>query len=76
MADKLTLVCDKRANNKACPNPAETYLIRKPDQQSVRVDLCDTHAEQLIQPLIDIGVVITPQRQGRKTFKKTELKIK
>jgi hypothetical protein len=76
MAEKLTLVCDRKAGTKACPHQAESYLIRLPDQSSIRVDLCEQHADLLIKPLQDIGTASTPYKGERSTFKKTQLKIK
>jgi hypothetical protein len=76
MAEKLTLVCDRKAGTKACTNPAESYLIRLPDQSAIRVDLCEQHSDLLIQPLVDIGTVTAARKGQRSTFKKTQLKIK
>jgi hypothetical protein len=76
MAEKLTLVCDRKAGTKPCPNQAESYLLRLPDQSSVRIDLCEQHSDLLIQPLVEMGTSTSAQKGQRATFKKTQLKIK
>jgi len=76
MAEKLTLVCDRKAGTKACTNPAESYLIRLPYQTAIREDLFEKHSELLLQPFVDMGTVTEARKGQRSTFKKTLLKFK
>lgn len=74
MAERLTLVCDKRGRGgHPCPNEARTYTVRMPDGTSWRTDLCDIHAADLEQ-VREYGARDRAKRAtGRKTFKRTAI---
>lgn len=75
MAERLTLVCDRKARGgHACPNEAETYTVAMPDGTTWRADLCEQHAAPLLE-VRDYGSRQKRQyaKPARKTFRKTEV---
>lgn len=77
MAERMTLVCDRNARGgHPCPNEGNRYVVTMADGTSWTTDLCEQHAGPL-EEVRSYGARQRRQATGkRKTFKRTEVKIK
>lgn len=76
MVRKITLVCDNpRGRPGNCHREAHEYRIWKEGEpRSRRIDLCDTHAADLLR-LWDRGEPETLPAKPKRSMKITELKV-
>ena len=73
MAERVTTVCDHLVRGNPCPLEPTTYHISTPSE-TIRVDLCQKHAEPLLSAAA-LGVpVAAPPGARRRTMVRTPLK--